>query len=107
MNDYENDTKPARSSVNEYFIDAGHILRYLIGNDDRLDTLIICNPKQQRFVTTDQELYFALGSIQGYDSFKPTKLAKFFEVVGVRSVAKKQVLTDAVVEKIRAEALRD
>jgi hypothetical protein len=107
MNDYENGTRHARSSVNEYFVDAGYILRYLIGNDDKLDTLIICNPNRQRFVTTDEALYHALGSIKAYDSFKPTKLAKFFEVVGVRSVAKKQVLTDAMVEKIRAEALRN
>jgi hypothetical protein len=106
MNDYENETRRARSSVNEYFVDAGNILRYLIGNDDKLDTLIVCNPHRQRFVTTDEALYHALGSIKEYDAFRPTKLAKLFEMVSVRSVTKKQVLTDAMVEKIRAEALR-
>lgn len=104
MEQSENEHK--RSMVNEYFIDAGHVLRYLIGADEKLDTLIICNPNRQRFVTTDQELYHALGSVKDYDDFKLNKLVKFMETVFVRTVAKKQILTDTVVEKLREEALR-
>jgi len=95
-----------RTTVNEYFIEAGHVLRYLIGNDEKLDTLIICNPHKQRFVTTDQELYHALGSIKGYDEFKQNKLVKFLEMVSVRAVAKKQILTDEIVERLREYALK-
>jgi hypothetical protein len=106
--EYANDSESARrSTLNEYFIDAGHILRYLIGNDDRLDTLLICNPNRQRFVTTDQELYHALGSIKEYDAFKLNKLSKFFENVAVRTVARKQVLTEKMVENLRQEALKN
>ena len=106
--EYANDSESARrSTLNEYFIDAGKILRYLIGSDDKLDTVIICNPNKQRFVTTDQELYHAIGSIKEYDSFKLNKLAKFFENVAVRTVAKKQLLTENIVENLRQEALRE
>ena len=95
-----------RTAVNEYFIDAGHVLRYLIGDDEKLDTLIICNPHKQRFVTTDQELYHALGSIKEYDDFRLNKLVKFIEMVFVRTVAKKQILTEKIVEQLREDALR-
>jgi hypothetical protein len=94
------------SALNEYFIEAGKILRYLIGNDEKLETLIIFNPHRQRFVTTDQEVYFAIASIKEYDSFKITKLSKLFENVAVRTVMKKQVLTEEMVEKLRADALK-
>ena len=99
-------TSESEPHIKEYFIDAGSILRYLIGNDEQLETLIICNPKKQRFVTSDQEVYHALGSVKEYDDFKLNKLAKFFEMVSIRTVAKKQLLTDGIVEKLRGEALR-
>ena len=95
----------SRSAINQYFIDAPKVLRYLIGNDDKLETLIICNPYKQRFITTDQELYHAIGSIKEYDEFNLKKLSKFFEMVTVRTVAKKQLLTEERVEQLRAEAL--
>jgi len=98
---------PPGAQEPEYFIKAQHILRYLIGEDDKLDTLIICNPQKQRFITTDQELYHAIGSIKEYDTFKLNKLSKFFETVSVRTVAKKQLLTEDIVDKLRAEALKD
>jgi hypothetical protein len=94
------------SELNQLFLNAGKILRYLIGSDEKLDTLIICNPQRQRFITTDQEVYHALGSVKEYDEFKLNKLAKLFEVVSMRTVIKKQLLTDQIVEKLRGEALR-
>ncbi len=105
MNDYENEPR-RQSPVNTYMFRASAILRYLIGNDDRLDTLIICNPDRQKFVTTDQELYHAIGSIKEYDDFNLKKLSKLFETVAVRTVAKKAILTEDIVEKLRSEALK-
>lgn len=105
MNDYAREPR-RQSPVNAYMFKASAILRYLIGDDDRLETLIICNPDGQRFVTTDQEVYHALGSVKEYDSFKLNKLAKFFEVVTIRTVARKELLTDDIVENLRAEALK-
>jgi hypothetical protein len=105
MDYYESDTRRP-NSLSELFLDSGKILRYLIGGDEKLETLIICNPEGLRFMTTDQEVYHALGSVKDYDAFRLNKLAKFFEAVSIRTVAKKKLLTDDVVEKLREEALR-
>ena len=106
MNHQDTRSRRERSALKEYFMEARVILRYLIGNDDKLDTIIICNPHQQRFVTTDQEVYHALGSVKEYDNFKLKKLSKLFEMVSIRTVARKQVLTDDRVENLRSEALK-
>jgi len=109
MDYYEDqeDNQEKRSSIlNELYLDAGKILRYLIGSDDSLDTLIICNPNKLRLTTTDQEVYHALGSVKEYDAFKLNKLAKLFEVVSMRTVAKKKLLTEDILDKLRLEALR-
>ena len=106
MNNQDTRARRERSALKEYFIEAGTILRYLIGTDEKLDTLIICNPYKQRFVTTDQEVYHALGSVKEYDDFRLKKLSKLFETVTIKPVAKKQLLTDEIVDKLRAEALK-
>ncbi|MFH1064624.1 MAG: hypothetical protein V1729_06075 [Candidatus Woesearchaeota archaeon] len=106
MDYHQPDTRRATPEVVEHFIEADTILRYLIGADDDLDTLIICNPKRQRFVTTDQEVYHALGSVKEYDDFRLNKLSKFFETVTINPVPRKALLTEPVVEILRAEALR-
>ena len=106
MNSQDTRARRERSALKEYFIEAGVILRYLIGTDDKLDTLIICNPYQQRFVTTDQEIYHAIGSVKEYDNFKLKKLSKLFEMVSIRTVARKQVLTEDIVERLRTDALK-
>ena len=95
-----------RSALNELYLDAGKVLQYLLGVDDALDTLITCNPQRLRLTTTDQEVYHALGSIRDTDNFRLNRLTKFFESVSIRTVARKQVLTDALVAKIRLEALK-
>lgn len=97
----------ARSVINEQFISSAKLLRYLIGTDDELETFIICNPNKYRFVTTDQELYHALGSVKEYDNFKLNKLAKFFEMVSIKTVARKQLLTEEIVEALRINALKE
>jgi hypothetical protein len=105
MNSYTNNMRK-QSHLNQVFIDAGKILRFLIGSDDKLETLIICNPQKHYFVTTDQEVYHALASVKDYDTFQLNRLAKFFEVVSIRTVAKKQLLTEEMVDKLRASALK-
>jgi hypothetical protein len=96
-----------RSVINEHFISSAKLLRYLIGTDDELETFIICNPNKYRFVTTDQEIYHALGSVKDYDNFKLNKLAKFFEAVSIKTVARKQLLTEEIVETLRMNALKE
>lgn len=106
MNYQQSGTRRDVGETSEYFIEADTILRYLIGSDDQLDTLLICNPKRQRFITTDQEVYHALGSVKSYDNFTLNKLSKLFETVSIRPVERKHLLTDEIVEKLRVEALR-
>ncbi len=91
------------------FLNAPTILRFLIGEDAQLSDLIILGKKPM--MTTDKELYEAVGSLAKYDSFAPTKLSKLFEVVDVyphRDLARteKPLLTFEKVEAIRKEALK-
>lgn len=100
-----------RPNQNREFLKAAQILRYLISDDEDMSTKILCNLEQKNFVTTDKELYEALGSIKDYDDFKRAKLTKFFEVVDVypfKMAAKrvKPILTFKKVEQLRKEALQ-
>ncbi len=94
------------TSIQEVFLNASTILRYLIGNDDQLETLVMCNPANQVFVTTDQDLYDALASMQSYETLNKNKLVKLLESVRVRPVDKRVILTHEKLEDIRKEALR-
>ncbi len=83
---------------------AEDILRYLITDDETLTTLVLCNPQQVSLVTTDQDLYEALGSIQPHDSFQLSKLTKLLEIVHTQH-KHKPILTHQRVEEIRKKAL--
>ncbi len=105
---------PANSSqgipMQKIFLNAPTILRYLVGEDAQLNDLIILGTKPM--MTTDKELYEAIGSLAKYDAFAPTKLSKLFEVVDVyphRDLTRSQkpLLTFEKVEAIRKEALKN
>lgn len=87
------------------------ILKYLIGDDDKIDTLITCKTSDVDLVTTDLDIYEALGSIKEYDNFNFNKLKKLFEVtdiVSYKSLRKqeKPILKDERVEELRKLALK-
>jgi hypothetical protein len=87
------------------------ILRYLISDDDKIDTLITCKTSDIDLVTTDLDVYEALGSIKGYDNFNFNKLKKLFEVTDVISYKglkkeEKPILKDERVEELRKLALK-
>jgi hypothetical protein len=86
------------------FLGAGDILKYFLGSDDNIDTLIKCKIAEDRIVTADSELYEAFGSIKDYDNFKLPVLVKFFESVEINP-AKKNILTHEKVEELRKLAL--
>ncbi len=95
--------------MQKIYLNAPTILRYLVGEDAQLSDLIILGNKPM--MTTDKELYEAIGCIAKYDDFKPTKLSKLFEVVDVyphRDLTRspKPLLTFEKVEIIRKEALK-
>lgn len=81
------------------------ILRYLICNDEKVDTLIMCKSSEMNLMATEQDIYEAMGCVKQYDNFKLNKLTKFFEVVSIRSTRKK-ILTDERVAELRKIALK-
>ena len=86
------------------------ILRYLITDDEKMDTCIMCKPVNLQLITTDHNLYEALGSIKEYDTFKLNKLTKLLEVADVVPYKQtnrmaKPILKDERVEEIRKRAL--
>jgi len=94
-----------------YFLAAEDILHYLIQEDGKFDTPIICKQGHIELYTTDLALHEAFGSIKPYDQLKPAKVAKFFENVDVQSYRQtenkeKPVLTHARVDEIRSSALK-
>ncbi|HLD04209.1 MAG TPA: hypothetical protein VJG90_00665 [Candidatus Nanoarchaeia archaeon] len=84
---------------------AEELLRYFITTDETLSTLILCNPQQIALVTSDKDLYEALGSIQPEDPFPLNKLTKLLETIHIQH-QHKQVLTHPRVEELRKKALR-
>ncbi len=92
------------------FIKPEILLRYLITDDETVDTLITCKNTEYDIVTSDNTIYQALGSIQQYDNVKLNRLTKFFEVVEVFSAKEKtgkekRLLTHERVEELRKLAL--
>ena len=96
----------------EVGINAETILKFLIGNDDVIDTKIICKQPDINLVTTDKDVYEALASVKQYDNFNFNKLKKFFENVEVKSFRditgkEKGVVTFERVDEVRKTALRN
>ena len=92
------------------FVKPEILLRYLITDDDAVDTLITCKHVEYALVTSDNTVYQALGSISQYDDVRLNRLTKFFEVVDVFSAKEKtgkqkMILTQERVEEIRKLAL--
>jgi hypothetical protein len=93
------------------FLQPETIVRYLIMDDDDTDTLILCKSSEVDLVTTDKDLYEALGSVKPYDDFKFNKLRKLFEVTEIMSFKEmegkqKPILKEERVEEIRKLALK-
>ncbi len=88
------------------------ILKFLLGTNEDVDTLIMCRGTEIDFITYDYELYEAIGAIKAEDSFKLNRLIKLLEVVDVVSYRKntgkeKPVLTHGRVDELRKEAFKN
>jgi len=102
--------KMRAQSPKKHFLNASNILKYLIQDDKEMNDLIIFNPDKKNVVTTDKEVYEAIGSITQYDTFKTSKLTKFFEMVDVypyRMSARlnKPILTFEKIEQLRKNVI--
>ena len=99
------------SQKQRVYVEPHLILRYLVTEDEKLDTMIVCKPNDLGLYTTDLALHEALCSIKPYDNFRLNKLVKFVETVDVLSYNKetgneKPVVTHEIVESLRAVALK-
>ena len=66
------------------YLTANKIYQYLMG-DEKLETLICCNPDNIDLMTTDQSLYEAIGSITKKEEVNISKLVKLLEIVNILS----------------------
>ncbi len=94
------------------YLRAGGIMRFMLGTSKKIDDMVMCKSNEIDLVTTDQDLYEALGSIKDYDKFNQRRLVKFLEVVEIGSLERvkgkqRTILTDERVEQIRKIALKD
>ena len=88
------------------------IIKYLLGLNEDIDTLISCKSSECELKTTDQELYEALGSVPDKDKIDYNKLVKLLEVVDIRSHMQlthnaKKILTHERVKQLRKNILRE
>lgn len=100
------------NSKQEFYLSPEIILKYLITDDDKIDTLVMCKSSEIDLVTTDYSLYEAIGSIKPYDQTKLNKLVKLLEVVEVvsyknRMNKEKPILKEDRVEELRKLALKE
>ena len=94
------------------YLTAGSIYRFLLAQDDKLDTLILCSSGQIDLLTTDQSLYEALGSFEDRSSIDMNRLVKLLEVTDIlsyrRSMAmERPILTENRVDDIRRDLGKD
>ena len=93
------------------YLKAGAILKYFLGTSDKIENMILCRNNEIDLVTTDQDLYEALGSIKDYDKFNQRKLVKFLEVVEIGSLKRvkgeeRTILSHKRVDELRKIALK-
>ena len=91
---------------NMKFLSSEAILRYLLGSDDQIETLVLCKPEDVELITTDHNLYEALGSTKPHDNINTNKLTKLLEVVDIISYRQKTKTNKPILKDERVEELR-
>ena|SRR3989344_4483701 len=95
-----------------FMLESHIILRYLVKDDDKIDTMVMCKKPDVELMAADFSVYEALASLKPNDNVKLNKLAKFFEVVDVVSYKyankkEKPIMKHERVEELRKLALVD
>jgi len=88
------------------YLKAGAILKYFLGTSNKIETIILCRSNEIDLVTTDQDLYEALGSLKDCDNFNQRKLVKFLEVVEIGSLKRVKGKERTILSHERVEELR-
>ena len=106
----QNQTQSTGQNTNTIVLTSEIILKYLLGTDEKIETIILCKPENTELVTTDMSLYEALGSVKPYDNVQLNKLTKLIEVAHILSHKQqtgsdKPILKEERVEQLRKNAL--
>ena len=93
------------------YLNSEALLKFFLGADDEVDTLIKCRGTEVDLLTYDNDLYEALGSINPHDNFQLQKLIKLIEVLDILSYRKnfgkeKPILTHEKVDELRTVVLK-
>ncbi len=88
------------------YLKAESIHRFLSGDHDELDTLIMCQT-QTRLVTTDQSLYEALGSFKDKTQINLNKLVKLLEMVRIESFEQAMKKPRTILKDVRVNEILD
>ncbi|MBN2421952.1 hypothetical protein JXB41_01885 [Candidatus Woesearchaeota archaeon] len=88
------------------YLTAELILRYLTG-DEELENLIIFKNTGYQFISSDQSLYEALGSVKNKKNFDITKLVKLIEVTNIVSFKMAMNTDRKILSFERVNELRD
>ena len=88
------------------YLTAESMYKFLLGMDDKIDTLVLCRSSEVHLITTDQSIYEAIGSIEDKSKINFNKLVKLMEVTEIVSFAQsmkkpRTILTDKRVDDIR------
>ena len=94
-----------QNTKQKFYLSAEALLKFFLGKDDKIETMILCKQNDVDLMTTDQSLYEALGSIQDRTKIDYNKLVKLLEVVNIlpyEQVAKqdRKILTPERVDEL-------
>ncbi len=103
----KDDGNQIRNSRKSFIIAPDVLLRYLIADDEEIDTIIMCKSSEIELATSDLALYEALCSIKPRDNFRLNKLVKLVEVVDIVSQKKQLQKEKPIVKEERVEELRN
>jgi hypothetical protein len=92
---------------NVKFLSSEMILQYLLGVNEKVETAIMCKSNDIQLVTTDYNVYEALGSTTAYDTIPLNKITKLFEVVDVVSFVEKKRQPKPILKDVRVQAVRN
>lgn len=95
-----------QSAQQKMFIKAEAILKYLLGTNEQIETLIICKPNDVQLFTYDQSLYEAIGSLDPEEKQCLQRLTKFLESVDILSYSRTFKHPRVILKQERVDELR-
>ncbi len=88
------------------YLTAESIYKYLVGKDEKIDTLVMCKGESVNLITTDQSLYEAVGSIEDRSKIDMNKLVKLLEVVEIRSFVDMMKKSRSILKPERVDEIK-